>query len=200
MASQIEISNRGLMLIGEKRLSSLSDDNPKAEDISAGWDMLRDSLIRAQAWHCFMQRKSLAADADAPAWGFSYAYSMDADVVRVLQVGESYPSVDLSDYRTTDNADFRIEGRKIVTNFGAPLKVKWLVNSVEIGNWDASFAKLMAADIADYLQPRRVQSNETAQRIAAWRMGAYAEAAATNAIEEPSDPLADDTFIAAHQQ
>lgn len=198
MASQLDIANWALMLLGEGRLSSLSDDGAKAENISAGWDMLRDRALRRQAWHFAIQRVELAADVATPAWGFDCYYSLAADVVRPLQISEFYVAPDLSSYRNADSAPFRIEGRKIATSLGAPLKVRWVVNSVAVGEWDASFAALFAAELADYLQPRVVQSDATAQRIASWRMEAMAEAASTNAIEDPPEPLADDTWMAAH--
>lgn len=196
MASQLDIANWALMLLGEKRLSSLSDDVGNAENISAGWDMLRDAAIKRTAWHCHIQRTTVAADADAPAWGYDASYTLAGDVVRVLAVGDAYPYADTSDFRSMDTAPWRIEGRKILTNYGTPLKVKWLVNSVAIGAWDICFCKMLAADIADYLQPR--MSEAIAQRIRTWRMETWAEALSTNAIEDPSEPQADDSFIAAH--
>lgn len=195
MASQLEIANWALMLLGEKRLSSLADDNDNAENIVAGWDMLRDRALRRQAWHFAIERASLAADATAPEWGFDYSYTLDGDVVKVLQVSEAYPGPDLSDYRSSDSAAYRIEGRKILTNIGAPLSVKWVVNSVSVGSWDASFAAVLAADIAEYLQPRAAGS---AEKIGRWRFEAMTEAYATNAVEDPSEPFADDTWMAAH--
>jgi hypothetical protein len=198
MASQLEIANWAMMLIGEKRLSSLSDDNGHAENIAAGWDMLRDRALRRHAWHFAIERASLAADSAEPEWGFDYQYSLAGDVVKVLQVGEYYPGADRSDLRTSETAEYRIEGRKILTNYGAPLSVKWVVNSVAVGEWDASFAALFAADLAEYLSPRATGSGEMAQRIAMWRMEAAAEANATNAIEDPPEHLADDSWMTAH--
>jgi hypothetical protein len=198
MASQLEIANWALMLLGEKRISSLSDNNANAENIASGWDMLRDRALRRQAWHFAIERASLAADSATPVWGFDYQYSFGAGVLRPIQISEYYVGVDLSDYRNTDSAPFRIEKRKILTNLGAPLKVKWIVNTTDIGDWDPNFAAAFAADIADFIQPRAVQSDSTSQRIAAWRYEALSEANALNAIEDPPEPLADDTFIAAH--
>lgn len=200
MASQLQIANWALMLIGEKRLSALSDDNANAENISAAWDFLRDRALRRQAWHFAIQRTSLAADATAPDWGFDYRYALAGDVVKVLQVSETYPGLDLSDNRNSDTAQHRIEGRYILTDLGAPLYVKWVVNSVDIGDWDPSFCALFAADIAEHIGPRATASDAVSQRIAAWRAEAMAEANATNAIEDPAEPVADDTWMAAHAQ
>jgi hypothetical protein len=198
MASQLDIANWALTLIGEKRLSALSDDTANAENISAAWDMLRDRALRRQAWHFAIERTTVAADSAAPAWGFSYQYSFAANVVRPIQIGEYYVGPDLSSYRSSDVALYRIEQRKILTNLGSPLYVRWIINSVDIGNWDPSFAALMAADIAEYLNPRATQSDAIAQRIAAWRFEAMAEASAMNAIEDPPEELPDDSFLAAH--
>lgn len=186
------------MLIGEKRLSSLSDDNAHAENISAGWNMLRDRALRRHAWHFAIQRTSLAADTATPAWGFDYQYSLAADVVRPLRIGQLYCGADTSDMRSTDTAEYRIRGRKIFTNIGAPLEVEWIVNSIDIGDWDAAFAALFAADLAIYLNPRATDSDAIAQRIENWRLEAMVEAYGANAIEEPPDHLADDSWMAAH--
>lgn len=198
MASQLDIANWALMLLGQGRISSLSDDSPKAENIAAGWDMVRDSAIDKQAWHCHIERASLPADSAAPLWGFDYQFTLASNVIRVLQVGEFYPGPDLSSNRNSDTALFRIEGRKILTSLGAPLYVKCLVNSKDVGEWSASFARFMAADLADFLQPRTTQSDAIAARITQWRFDALVSAAASNAIEDPSDPVADDTWMAAH--
>lgn len=198
MASQLDIANWALMLLGEKRLSSLSDDNANAENILAGWDMLRDALLRSQAWNFAIERESLAADSAEPEWGYDYQYSLASDVVKVLNVGEYYPGGDISDFRNSETAEYRIEGRKILTSYGAPLKVRWVVNSKDIGEWDISFAQLLAADLAQYLNPRATESDATAQRIWAWRNQAWAEARANNAIDNPPEHLADDSWMAAH--
>lgn len=198
MASQLEIANWALMLLGETRLSGLSDNTDNAEAINAGWGIVRDTLLTASAWHFAIERASLAADADEPEWGFEYQYTVASNVVRVLQVSEFYPGPDMSDNRTTDDALYRHEGEKILTNLGAPLSVKWLVNDKAVGTWHPAFAKLMACDLAEYLAARTTQSEAVAERIAAQRMQAWMLAATTNAIEDPSDERADDSWMAAH--
>ena len=89
MASQLDIANWALMLLGEKRVSSLSDDRANAENILAGWDMVRDAAIARQAWNCHIERASLAADSTAPEWGYEAQYTLAGDVVRVLVQFES---------------------------------------------------------------------------------------------------------------
>lgn len=198
MPSQIQIAGWTATLLGETRPSDLSDSTALAEGITEFWDMVRDTLIAQAAWHDFIERVSLAADADAPVWGFDYQYSFNGNVVRPLQIGPYNVGVDLSDYRNADLAEYRIEQRKILTNMGAPLDVKWLINSVDVGLWQPCFAKLMAADLAENLNPRITESDAGAQRLAQWRFRAWSEANVANAIEDPPDPHADSEWIAAH--
>lgn len=199
MASQLEIANWAMTLIGEGRLSSISDPTGNAELVSAGWAMVRDNLLSApSAWSFAIQRAALAADTDAPAWGFSAQYTIAGDVVRVLQVSETYPGLDLSDNYQSDGRLFVREADKILTDLGAPLYVKWIVNSVDVGLWHASFAKLMACDLAEFVNPRATESDSIAKRIALQRQQAWLQAAIANAIEQPSEPPADGSFMAAH--
>lgn len=198
MASQLQIANWACTLVAQARLSSLSDSNQNAEIISEQWDFVRDVLLTSSAWNFAIERASLAADSDVPEWGFDYQYSLSADVVRVLQVSETYAGVDLSSYRTGDTNLYRVEGRKILTDLGAPLYVKWIVNSKDVGEWAAPFAMLMAADLAVLLNPRANENLQVQQALSQWRMQAWALATSTNAIEQPSEPFADSEWMAAH--
>lgn len=198
MATQLLIANWALTLIGEKRLSSLSDDSQNAELITDLWDAVRDATIAQAAWHDFIERTSIAVDSAEPAWGFNYQYTLPGNVVRPLQIGPYYVGLNLSDNRNADEADYRIEQRKILTNLGAPLDVKWLINSVDVGLWQPCFAKLMAADLAENINPRVTENETIAQRLSFWRTRAWAEAGTANAIEDPPDHPADDAWMAAH--
>lgn len=198
MADQLTIWNMALTLVAEKRLSSLSDDDGNRELLSNFWEMARDARLTSSAWSFAIQRKALAVDTAAPAWGFDYQYSLAGDVVRVLQVSETYAGVDTAFFRDSDNTLFRVEGRKILTDLGAPLYVKWIVNSVDVGLWHAAFAMLLACDLAALVNPRATESEQTQQRIEKMQMQAWALAASTNAIEQPSESVADDTWMAAH--
>lgn len=198
MASQLEIANWALTLIGEKRLSSLSDDNQNAEIISELWNNVRDSLLTSSAWSFAIERTSLPADSDVPAWGYSYQFTLPDYVVRVLQVSEEYSGLDLSSFRNGDTNLYRIEKRKILANMTAPIYVRWITNNVDVGLWHVAFAKLMAADLAFFLNPRATENEQISMRIAQWRVSAWADATAANAIEQPSEPVADSEWMASH--
>ena len=56
---------------------------------------------------------ALPADTTAPDWEFAYAYTLPSDCLRILKL----------EYRDTN---YQIEGRKIVTDEPAPLKIQYV--------------------------------------------------------------------------
>ena len=144
MASQVEIVNRALTKIGEARILSMSDDVEPARSADSLWDIVRDAELRIRRWKFSIKRDSLAALVDAPDWGFSYQYQLPSDCLRILQVNDIFPGVDLSDYRSTDAALWRVEGQKILTDIGAPLKVRYIRREDDTGVWDSAFVEAFA--------------------------------------------------------
>ena len=196
MASQNEIANWTMDLLGETSISDVNDSVERAERLLAAWGPVRDAALRARWWRFSIERVSLAADATAPTWGYARQFTIEGDVVRVIQVDQYYPSVDLSDYRNMDTSPFSIEQGKILTDLAAPLKVRWIVSSIDVGLWDPCFAKVMACDLADRLSTRITGSENIKARIKSERVDALREAVRANALESPPQERGDGSWIA----
>lgn len=199
MASQVEIANRALTKIGEARILSLSDDVEAARSIDSLWDIVRDAELRIRKWKFSVSRTTLAALASTPSWGFSYEYQLPADCLRILQVNDIYPGVDLSDYRGSDSAEWRVEGRKILTNISAPLKIRYISRVEDTGQWDAAFTEAFACRLAAEVVERLTQSN--AKKDTAWSeyKQAISMAVRADAIESAPEPLPDSEWILGRQ-
>ena len=196
MASQNEIANHALDLLGEIAIDDISDAVEPAERMLAAWNATRDSALRARWWRFSIQRTTLAADASTPAWGFDLQYTISGDVVRVIQVDQYWPAAVLSDYIGSDSSPYRIDGDKILTDIAAPLKVRWIVNSVDVGLWDPCFAKVLACDLADRLSTRLTASETIKARIKEEKRVALSEAVQANALEQPPVMINDASWIA----
>lgn len=196
MASQNEIANHALDLLGETSITDINDSVERAERLLGAWEATRDRSLRSHIWSFSLERVSLAADASAPEWGFDYQYTLDGDVVRVVQVNDYWPPAVLSDYVNSDTAPFRIEARKILTDYAAPLKVRWAVNSIDVGQWDACFAVVMACNLADRISTRATGSETIKARIKEERRQALLEALRANALEQPPTMINDGSWIA----
>ena len=199
MASQVQIANRALTKVGESRIMSMSDDVEAARTADSLWDIVRDAELRTRKWKFSISRTSLAALASAPSWGFDYQYQLPTDCLRVLQVGEYYPGVSLSDYRNSDTAEWRVEGRVIMSNDSAPLKIRYISRVEDTEQWDSAFVEAFACRLAVELAERLTQSNT--KRQLAWDeyKQAVALAVRADAIEAAPEPLPDSEWVLARQ-
>lgn len=195
MASQVEIANRALTKVGEARILSLSDDVEAARVVSSLWDIVRDAELRSRNWNFSISRTSLAALVAAPDWGFSLQYQLPSDCLRVIQVDEFYPGPSMSDYRNASEAQYQIEGGKILTDLQAPLKIRYVARIEDTGSWDAAFSEVFACRLAVEVCERLTQSNT--KRDLAWKeyVEAIRAAVRADAIENPPEPLPDDTWM-----
>lgn len=199
MASQVEIANRALTKIGEARILSLSDDVEAARSIDSLWDIVRDAELRIRKWKFSVSRTTLAALASTPSWGFDYEYQLPADCLRILQVNDIYPGVDLSDYRGSDAAEWRVEGRKILTNISAPLKIRYISRVEDTGQWDAAFTEAFACRLAAEVVERLTQSNTKKQLAWDEYKQAISMAVRADAIESAPEPLPDSEWVLGRQ-
>lgn len=115
MASLIDIFNLTLVQLAEETSLDPAQGGIQA-DLTRVWPMCRDEVLAAHPWNCSLVRTTLAADAAAPAYGFSYRYTLPADpyCLKVWRVG-------LDDERP--RVKWVVVGRKIETNRSAPLPV-----------------------------------------------------------------------------
>lgn len=197
MASKVEIANRALTKIGEARILSLSDDVEAARSIDSMFDTVRDAELRIRKWKFSISRDSLPALAGSPAWGFDYQYQLPSGCLRILQVNDIYPGVSLSDYRSMDEAEWRVEGRKILTDIGAPLKIRYIARVEDTGQWDAAFTEAFACRLAAEVCERLTQSNT--KRELAWGeyKNAIRAALTADAIEAAPEPIPDTEWVLA---
>lgn len=197
MASETDIANRALTKIGAGRITSLTDDLEAARVINHAWDIVRDSELRARNWNFTKRRDQLAVLTTTPSWKFQHEYELPADCLRLIQCGEHYPGPSMSDYRNSDESAWKIEGRRIRTDYAAPLKVLYISRSIDTGQWDSLFVEAFACKMALEICERLTGS--TSKKEMAWReyRKTIFDALTCNAIENPPQPLADNSWILA---
>ena len=141
MASDVGIANAALGKIGAGTLLALTDDSPEGRLATRTYAELRDQLLRSHPWNFATLRVSLAASSTAPVWEYDNAFLVPADFLRLIDV--SNPQ--LQAYRVERTAT---EGTIIVTDIGAPLKIKYIAQVTDPDKFDASFREALAALLA----------------------------------------------------
>lgn len=201
MASQTEICNSALTLLGADTINAITDQSNAARALNAVWNLERDSELRKHIWKFSVTRTNLPALATAPVNGpYTAQFELPAGCLRVIQVGNSnfdWPGVDLSDFRSgPTNDDYIIEGGMVLTNLAPPISIRYVQQITDPTVWDACFTAAFAARLARATCFRITQSTAKEKDAIAEYQTQLMEAVRTNAIETPPTVQADDTWIA----
>ena len=195
MFSQIDVVNMARMRLGEDPITSLSENSEGASRILLTWDMTLDMELRAHVWKFATARTELAALVTAPAFGFNFQYPLPADCVRILNVGDTYPGASIGDYIVGDDSLYKIEGQKILTNMGAPLKLIYTSRVSNTELWDASFPMVFALRLAVILCERTSDSDTKREGILRDYREALVSAARANSLESAPMTIPTSTWI-----
>lgn len=204
MASQTDIGNLCFTILGKPPITNIATDpGNAARALNAIYDMRRRALIEGRPiWRFSVKRASLPALATAPVSGpFTTQYAMPTDCIRPLQIGMTWAGLDLSDYRMgPTDADYQIEGRNILCDYGAPLAIQYVADVTDTTLFNPHFVSYLAADLAWWGCDRITNSLERQGLADKRRQLALSEAAASNALVRAPEIPADDTWILARLQ
>ena len=199
MASDVDIGKRALQKLGEDGITSIfPPDNLKAaRAINSCWTILLENELRAHTWNFSKARTTLPADSAAPAFGFPVQYTLPADCLRPLVIGNQRQSIGLVDYRSGLENLYQIEGGKILTALTAPLALQYIKRVTDTSLFDANFVEAFACKIALEICFHVTGSDSKKESIRRDYKRAIREAVLSNAIELPPQGMADDSFVLA---
>lgn len=135
MASNVEISNVALTLIGANRITSLTQDSETAREVNAIYSIVRDEVLRAHTWNFATTRRTLAQLSTTPNYDYDYEYQLPAECLRVIHM------------RYQESYSFRVEGRKILSN-NSTCQITYTKREEDPAQWDAMFIGAFAARLA----------------------------------------------------
>lgn len=192
MATKTQIANRAISKLGEERVSNVDTDNIKAAKVMRyNWDIVRDALLTAYPWNFAVTRTQLAADTDAPAWGFSKKYTLPTDFLALLEI--------------RDNPDYRLEsdtstgGLRIVTNQGGPLYILYIRRVENTAEYDPLFVDAFATKLA-YEACEEITDSTAKKAVLAQEFERNIKMAyASDAIQEKPQERETDTWILARE-
>jgi hypothetical protein len=179
MASDVEIANRALSLLGDRLIVSLSEDSNSARAVNECYVIVRQNEIRRHPWHFAKKRALLAASVGAPEFDFRYAYPLPADCLRVLMPHPQSESVQYD-----GRIDWQIEGRRILSNQAGPLRVTYLADVTDPEQFDAAFVYTFASRLAAEVAVRLTGSVDKRRTALDEYRLALLEARRANAFEQ----------------
>lgn len=203
MASQVDVCDLALSILGKPTIASLGDNSNAARVLNVEYDMLRRGLLMGPGtWRFSIKRASLPQLVGTPVSGpYTSMFALPSDNLRILQVGDTWPGLDLSDYRLgPTDADYSQEGNTILCDYGAPLSLVYVSDVTDTTLMDANFIIYFAGTLA-WTCCERLTGSDTKQAAAQKRMDMAMKAAtSSNAFLNPPQNTADDTWVAARMQ
>ena len=141
MASIVDICNSALNLLGASTISALTEDSKNARLCNQRFEPVRNRVFRSHNWNCLITRVQLAQDTTGPVVEYTYGYTLPTDCLRVLKIHNG----------TTDsiasNLDYKVEGRKIVTNEGT-IYLVYIALDTDPNTYDSYLAESISHQLA----------------------------------------------------
>jgi hypothetical protein len=135
----VAICNLALKQVGGKSITSIDEDSTEAQVCKALYAPTRDAMLASHEWSFAVARLVLPADATAPAFGYTYAYTIPSTVLRVLWCDDG------SGYR---DIDFVREGNKILCDVAGPLYLRVLQRVEDTSQFSPGFEQALAFQVA----------------------------------------------------
>jgi len=185
LASETSIANAALVILGERRISDLGADTKTAKLLAERYDDVRDELLRLLPWTFATTRGSLPVDATPPAWGFTNAFVLPGDCLRLLSVDNPHHS------------NWTVEGRRILTGLPAPLSITYTRRVVDPLEMDVLFRETLAAKLATEIAEAITGAREKIVASHARFAERVAAAAAANGQEDRPKAVVANEWVAA---
>ncbi len=138
--TKIGIINRGLQLLGQPPISSLSENSRGAKAMAVAYDMIFLRELTENNWNFSIKRASLPASAVPPIFGKPRYFPLPGDFLKLAP--------DETTFDFGNRHDYNIEGGSIVTSEQGPLPIRYVSSSVTESDFDALFAEALAASLA----------------------------------------------------
>ena len=147
MSSVVEIVNRALQQLGQKRINSLDEPLGQAREAGFLYAVSRDAMLEMHPWNFAIHRENLSSTKAA-----SDNFPLPIDFLRMLKV---------------ENArHWRIEGRNLVTKISPPARIHYIRRVDDPTDMSTLFREALALKMAIDLQPIFAPSVSNAQLLA----------------------------------
>lgn len=187
-ADKVSICSNALMMLGAEPIADFSEANDPGiarAQVAAGlWDSVLEQVQRSHPWNCCVTRAAFSPDSAAPAYGYTYQYTLPGDCLRPLGVGI---------YNQAEGIDYKIErgpsGARALLCDENPLYLSYIQRNDNVATWDSSLVTVMTYAMAHAMayaitrDPTVVQQMDGLLRLA-WR-----DARTIDGMEEPPQTL-----------
>jgi len=184
-STDLAICNDALLLLGNNAIDDLTDDTKAAKLCTQYYQRTVDSVIRAYTWNCATVRSDELTATTDPTFGFSNAYTLPDDCLRVLKMYDD----DTYKYRVENGALLCDEGTAQIT----------YLKRIGAEDMDPLLAEAVAARLAATIAFSLTNSVSAAEAM--WKLykDKLDEAQTTDAFEGTAPQMASSDWVNARR-
>lgn len=182
MSNNVSIANRALAKLGDDRILLLTDNVKSARTLNGMFNEVRDAELRAANWKFSLKRVQLPALTAKP-MGYAYQFPLPADYLAIVQVNDFYAG------GNKFKPPYSIEGGLILTDYPAPLNIRYVSRVENAGLFDPLFVEAFACKLAMEACETLTQSETKYARCEKAYKEALIRALMRDAIEKAPDEL-----------
>lgn len=155
MADITDLCNDALSQFGGTPITSISDGTTNANHCQRLYPTLLDAILRIHHWNFALTWVQLTQDVTGPIAGYTYAYQLPSDCLKVVQYAGSASSASgiallYPDQGQRAVVQYKIEGRKLVSNDGQ-VYIQYLRRVTNPDEWDPLFYQAFGTWLASKL-------------------------------------------------
>lgn len=142
--SDVGIANVAIDVIDDLPISSLDEEGVVAEWLARNYVFYRDVVLYNFPWPFAKTLVNLSAASSAPEFGWTYAYDLPSDFLRVATLR----------WQGKFNAPLiphEVIGRQIHTNYAAPLPLIYIKRVTNAAQFSPGFAQVFAMTLAWFM-------------------------------------------------
>ena len=164
VTSKTEICNLSQDLLSGETVLDIDSPTTATESMLARWyDQCRKQCLREHPWKFAAKRQILAASATAPAFGYTKAFPLPNDFIRLL-------TIESSDGGQILPQEFQIEsleGVKVImiSTEASSIRLRYVYDIEDVTKFDAMFVSYLALSIALATAYKVTESSGSVERI-----------------------------------
>lgn len=185
MTTAVSICSNALLMLGDRPIASFEEAQDRAALASNLWPVVRDSILRSHPWNCAIKRAALAPDVTAPAFDWSYAYTLPEDFLKALSIGEM-----------GREGEFRIEGRKLLCDDN-PCYLRYVFKNDNPATYDTMLVEVLVAEMAHRMAYAITQSASMVDTMAQKAAMLIRRARAVDGQDDTPEQLGDNPLYEA---
>lgn len=195
MTERVDIANMALGMLGERKITSLEDDDERAESIRVQYIPTRDATLEAHDWTFAIKRFIPAQNAEPPVYGATFAFDVPSDILRVISVdrNDTFGTQFRPRINSQEQIDWQFERGQIICDEEV-IYCRGIQRVTEEGRFSPTFVRAFAANLAVVTAIDLAASAEIQQAMTALYANFLHEARSRDGLQGRSRRLRQRTF------